>query len=191
MVSLRSVFSMIENWLVHGKNYKILIKSEHCGSSVLKSTEYTNFRHFRHFVILGISLPSGLVRNVDPSAFALDFSGFIQPEYNVSNFFFVKTGFSLDLCKINSLRRAPDGIQHNIDSRQRSFAAGGLGFGMAGLHRAFNQILQTIQSDYQLIDVFFGRNIIVLHKKFDHGIETDRLALPSRHGVLLCKRVTI
>jgi hypothetical protein len=132
-----------------------------------------------------------LNRNIYPSAFALDFSGLVQTENNVPNFFFVKPGFSLDLGKINSLFRALDGIQYNINSRQRILAAGGLGFGIAGAHRAFNQIFQTIHSDHQLVDIFFGWDIIILHKKFNHGIETDRLPLPSRHGALLCKKITI
>jgi hypothetical protein len=60
----------------------------------------------------------GLFRNIYPSAFALNFGGLIQAEYNVSDFFFVKTGFSLNLGKINSLFRALDGIQYDINSRQ-------------------------------------------------------------------------
>jgi len=97
-----------------------------------------NFRHFAILGILGIFLLFGLSRNIQPSAFALNFSGLVQAEYNVSDFLFVKTGLSLDLGKINSLIRVLDGVQYDINSCQGSFPAGERGFGFAGNHRAFN-----------------------------------------------------
>jgi hypothetical protein len=66
MVSLRSVFIMDDRCLAYGnpeirkmKYYPTL------RFYLLKSTEYLNFRHFRHFAILGISLGNLIVSQKD------------------------------------------------------------------------------------------------------------------------------
>jgi len=66
MVSLRSVFiitsdifSMKNNKSASGYNYRP------CFFLLIKSIEYLNFRHFRHFSILGISLGNLIVSQKD------------------------------------------------------------------------------------------------------------------------------
>ena len=66
-------------------------------------------------IILGISRIFGLGRNIYPSAFSFYFAVFIQAEDNVSNFLFIKAGFSLNLCEINSLLGAFDGFHYDVN----------------------------------------------------------------------------
>jgi len=57
VASLRSVF-IINAWYFQHENQKSLNEYNRipCYFLLIKSIEYLNFRHFRHFVILGISL---------------------------------------------------------------------------------------------------------------------------------------
>ena len=68
--------------------------------------------------------------NINPSSFALNFAGFIQPKNYIANFFFIKTGFGLYFRKTQALFGVFDGIQNNINCCQGCSTAGLAGSGI-------------------------------------------------------------
>jgi hypothetical protein len=115
-------------------------------------------------------------------------SGLIQTKNNVPNLLFTETGFGLDLSESQPLFGALDGFQDDINGRLGNFSTRDWDASIVGTKRGiFDQIFQTIQPGDQLVNVFFRRNAVMLHEKFDHRIETDCFPLPSWHGSLLGK----
>ncbi|MGW8186423.1 MAG: hypothetical protein ACWGNK_04125 [Desulfobacterales bacterium] len=125
---------------------------------------------------------------INTAAFSFDNAVFVQTKYDIANLLFVESGFFFDIRQTGPLFESLNYLKYLVDGCRTAAAFdffaplvpdGCLAAAFGGVARRFQQFFDLIQLVHQFVDVFFGWNIVGMHKKFHHCIETNVLALVS------------